>query len=69
MTGLSGNAVPNILDVFRVSGLYDFSIVVVSGTMNCGIAVSCKYPLCDYSNVVSFGHNELWLIKSQIASL
>ena len=24
------------------------------------VAVGCKYPLCDYSNVVSFGYNELW---------
>ena len=33
------------------------------------VAVGCKYPLCDYSNVVSFGHNELWLLQPQIASL
>ena len=33
------------------------------------VAVGWKYPLCDYSNVVSFGHNELWLLQPQIASL
>ena len=49
VTGLSGNTGPNIYDVFRVSGHYDFSIVVVSGTMNCG---SCRLQI-----------SSLWLLK------
>ena len=39
------------LVVFKCCGLWPQQTVVAGG---------CKYPLCDFKNVVDFGHNDLW---------
>ena len=68
MTGESVKADPNMEVCPEILATVTSQLLWSSATMHCG---SCRLQisLCDYSNVVSFGHNELWLIKSQIAFL